>query len=138
MSKIIGSCLCGAVRFESDAEPVMTAACHCSHCRKQSGSAFSVVVAIPADSFTNTGSALKTYEDIGASGKPVLRKFCGECGSPIITEAKAYEGLIFIKAGALDDPSVVEVGAEIWCDSRLEWSNIPSGLTQFPGNPPAG
>jgi len=79
MGKIKGSCLCGEVKYESSAEPLMIAACHCTHCRKQSGSAFSVNIGVPADSVTITGDSLKTYDDMGASGKSVLRKFCGNC-----------------------------------------------------------
>lgn len=43
MSKIEGGCLCGAVRYTCAAEPVMTAICQCTHCQRQSGSAFSVI-----------------------------------------------------------------------------------------------
>ena len=44
-----GRVLCGAVRYRSDAEPVRQAACHCETCRKNSGSAFSMNVAVPQD-----------------------------------------------------------------------------------------
>jgi hypothetical protein len=44
MPKISGGCLCGAVRYECNAEPLGTAICHCTHCQKVSGSAFSVNV----------------------------------------------------------------------------------------------
>ncbi len=85
MSKVKGSCLCGSGRYESNAEPLMIATCHCSHCRKQSGSAFSVNVGVPKDTVTLTGDSLREYEDKGtASGipscanfaRPVGRRFC--------------------------------------------------------------
>src|SRR5215213_10062878 len=44
MPNIVGGCLCGSVRYESEAEPVLTAACHCRHCQKQTSSAFSIFV----------------------------------------------------------------------------------------------
>jgi len=47
MTNIVGGCLCGAVRYESEAEPVLTAVCHCRDCQKQTSSAFSVLVALP-------------------------------------------------------------------------------------------
>ena len=46
---------------------------------------------------------IKTFEDTGDSGKPVHRRFCPECGSPIISEVEVMPGLAFIKAGTLDD-----------------------------------
>jgi hypothetical protein len=41
-----GGCLCGTVRYTLDCEPVMLALCHCTHCQKQSGSAFSANIAV--------------------------------------------------------------------------------------------
>jgi hypothetical protein len=59
MSKITGGCLCGAVRFESSAEPKIVVACHCSTCQKNTGSAFSMNVAMPEDRVTISGDSLK-------------------------------------------------------------------------------
>ena len=84
MSKVVGSCLCGAVRYESEAEPLMTAICHCDNCQRQSGSAFSIIVGVPAGSLRFEGEErLATYEDRGTSGKAVYRRFCKSCGSPV-------------------------------------------------------
>lgn len=44
MTRIVGGCLCGAVRHSSTAAPLMTAICQCKHCQRQSGTAFSVLV----------------------------------------------------------------------------------------------
>ena len=76
MSKMNGSCLCGSIRYTCDAEPLLTAVCHCPHCQKQSGTSFSVIVAVPKDSLTIAGQTLKTFDDVGESGLPVLRRFC--------------------------------------------------------------
>ena len=136
MSEIRGGCLCGAVRYASDAEPVMVAVCHCASCQKNTGSAFSLNVGLPSDSVTMEGDSLVTYEDrAGASGNPFYRSFCSKCGSPISGQGDAYAGVVFIKAGTLDDPSWVEPGAHIWCAEKQPWVNIEEGAAQFPGNP---
>ena len=105
MSKIQGGCLCGEVRYQSDAEPVMTAICQCTHCQRQSGSAFSVNVGIPKGSLKFTHGAPATYEDKGSSGLPVHRMFCGKCGSPIFSSVEATPNLDWLKSGTLDDTS---------------------------------
>jgi len=63
MSKIAGGCLCGSVRYTSEAEPALVAVCHCATCQKYTGSAFSLNVGVPSDSVTITGESLATYED---------------------------------------------------------------------------
>lgn len=136
MNRIKGSCLCGKSKFESTAEPLMIAACHCSHCRKQSGSAFSMNIGVPANSVTLSGDSLKVYKDKGASGEDVLRHFCGNCGSPIFSDVKAADGLYFIKVGTLDDSSWVVPGIELWCDSKVAWGTLNDDVPKISQNPP--
>ena len=61
MGKISGGCLCGAVRYESSAEPLGSAICHCTDCQHVSGSAFSVNVVVPASSVTFKGDSLASF-----------------------------------------------------------------------------
>lgn len=136
MPKITGGCLCGSVRYASDAAPALVAVCHCATCQKNTGSAFSLNIAMPTDSVTITGKTHATYEDrAGASGNPFFRTFCSRCGSPISGSGDAYSGLIFIKAGTLDDPSWVKPGVHMWCSEKQPWVMIEEGVAQKPGNP---
>ena len=128
MSKIDGGCLCGKVRYSTAAEPVFTAVCHCKNCQKQTGTSFSVLVAVPSTALSVKG-ALKTFEDTGDSGKSVHRSFCPDCGSPIMSVVEAVPGLSFIKAGTLDDPNWLKPTMEIYCASAQPWVPL-SGDTQ--------
>lgn len=136
MPKHAGGCLCGGVRYEFNAEPAMTAVCHCTHCQKTSGSAFSVILGVPADSVRVTKSeTLATFKDMGTSGKHVLRKFCNACGAPVISDAAAFPGILFIKAGTLDDTSSIKPGLHIWTASAQPWVAIDETAKHFSGNP---
>jgi hypothetical protein len=136
MSKYSGGCLCGGVRYECSSEPAMTAVCHCTHCQKTSGSAFSVVLGVPADSVQITkSSTLAAYKDTGTSGQPVLRKFCSTCGSPVISDAAAFPRILFIKAGTLDEVSTIKPGLHIWTGSAQSWVSIDETAKTFPANP---
>lgn len=136
MPKFHGGCLCGAVRYELDAEPAMVVVCHCAACQKNTGSAFSLNLGMSEKSVTITGDGLVSYEDhTGTSGKPFFRSFCSRCGSPISGNGDAYPGLIFIKAGTLDDPSWLKPSAHIWCAEKQPWVVIEEGSAQIPGNP---
>ena len=136
MSRVKGSCLCGSVRYESAAEPLMTAVCHCENCQRQSGTAFSIIVGVPAGSLTFTGEeSLGTYADRGTSGKAVNRRFCRNCGSPIVSLVDVMPQVHFIKAGTLDDRSWLRPTAHFWCDSAQPWVQIGDDVTSFPQNP---
>ena len=37
MAKIEGGCLCGQLRYSTDADPIFTGACHCKNCQKLTG-----------------------------------------------------------------------------------------------------
>lgn len=138
MARITGGCLCGKVRYTCDAQPAMIAACHCTHCQKQSGSAFSMNLGLPLAALKLEGETLAAYEDTGTtSGLPMLRRFCRNCGSPIVSEPKSFPGVGFLKAGTLDDASWVKPGVQIWCSSRQPWWRF-DGVPELPGNPPAG
>jgi hypothetical protein len=136
MAKITGSCLCGAVRYRSDGEPAMTAVCHCENCQRQSGSALSIIVGVPAGSIVfQDESSLATYTDRADSGRSVNRRFCKNCGSPIVSLVEMMPNLHFIKAGTLDDKSWLKPTMHVWCDSAQPWVEIPADMQRFAKNP---
>ena len=122
-----GGCLCGAVRYRAIWPPIVVATCHCVHCQKQAGSALSVIAILKRENLDVQG-ALSTYHDTGESGSAVYRKFCGKCGSPVITETPAAQegGLIFIKAGTLDDTSDLAPTRHYWTKSAQDWFAFPA------------
>ena len=81
---LTGSCLCGRVAYEADAEIEGVIHCHCETCRKAHGAAFSSLAAVPRDRFRwiRGDAARKSFES--SPGK--LRHFCSECGSQIAAE----------------------------------------------------
>ena len=130
--------MCGNVRYRSDAQPVMTAVCHCSHCQTQTSSAFSILVAVPKGSLQIEGEPLAAYETQGESGQPITRKFCPNCGSPVTSDVTVTPDLEWIKAGTLDDTSWLQPQVHWWCDSAQPWVKIDEAVPAFAGNPPLG
>ncbi|MEN9682600.1 MAG: hypothetical protein RLZZ427_351 [Pseudomonadota bacterium] len=126
-----GGCLCGAVRYSVAAEPLMQVICHCKNCQRQSGSAWSMIAGVPETAVTITG-ALTTYEDHGDSGGGVLRQFCGTCGSPLFSRVASAPGMLFIKAGTLDDTSAFAPAVQIWTKSRQHWIEQAGDMVTVP------
>ena len=115
-----GGCLCGAVRYTITGEPAMALVCHCSHCQKQSGSAFSTIIGVPEGQVEIEG-APASYEDRGESGKRVERQFCGTCGSPLFSLVEVAPGMVWVKAGTLDDPKGFAPRMHLWTRSKQDW-----------------
>jgi hypothetical protein len=124
-----GGCLCGAVRYQAHWPPLATAICHCINCQKQSGSALSVIAVLPRDGLAVTGN-LTVFEDKGESGLPVWRKFCATCGSPVISDTPGAEkqGIIFLKAGTLDNAHDLAPTLHYWTSSAQSWFTPPEGV----------
>ena len=121
-----GRCLCGAVSYELTGDVIATAVCHCDHCQRQGGSAFSVNL-VAHESQLSVSGTLKTYNEMGEKGDQVYvrRRFCPECGSPIVSELALSEGIIAVKAGTLDDKTSVNPTVEAWCVDRQSWVALP-------------
>jgi hypothetical protein len=132
--KIEGGCLCGKVRYSAEAEPVFVGLCHCKDCQKESGTAFNVVVGIPRPELSLQGE-LKTFDARGDSGMTVHRRFCPECGSMILSEPDAFQGVAIIRVGTLDDTSLVQPTMEIYCDSAQPWVKLEGDRQRFPKMP---
>lgn len=130
-----GGCLCGAVRYRGTAEPVMAGHCHCRDCQKSTGGAMASLLAVPADSLAITGKP-KYFSVKGESGQSVDRGFCPDCGTPLISKAGALPGVVFIKAGTLDDPSWYKPTFDIFTSSAQPWDHMDPALPKFPKMPP--
>ena len=126
------------LREESEAEPILTVVCHCTHCQKQTSSAFSVLVVLPKGGLRTEGLDLSAFDDVGDSGQPVVRKFCPRCGSPIVADVTVTPEWDWLMAGTLDDPSWLKPEMNIWCSSAQPWVSMDDAITAFEGAPPLG
>jgi hypothetical protein len=131
-----GGCQCGAIRYRVEGEPVAVAICHCAECQRQSGSAFGMSFVVPKEAFQMTRGSVKTFTRASDSGRPVLCAFCPECGTRIYHEVRYAEGVINVKPGTLDDPSILQPTIEAWTRRKHAWLGLPSDLRSFEGQPP--
>jgi hypothetical protein len=129
---ITGRCLCGAVTYSADAEPVVHAVCYCADCQRQTGNPFSVVVAVPRSDLSVEGSTLASFVTNDGNTE---RSFCSACGSPIFSAAAEAAQLAFIKAGSLDDASWVEPAVEAWTSSAQPWAPHFEGAARLERGP---
>lgn len=132
MKPVQGGCLCGAVRFSITGKLPKLYQCHCSECRRATGSSHnsSLLIATPHFSWLQ-GEALVTHFR-AESGYNV--HFCALCSSPVpnpIEQADYY----WVPAGALDAGVGLEVGAHLCVASKASWEEITSSGTLYQAMP---
>ena len=124
-----GSCLCRSVRYEISGEIGEFGYCHCTSCRKASGTAHAANAAVERSDFHLTGGAEDLREFESSPGK--LRVFCGRCGSPIYAYLRANTDTIRLRLGSLDTPFTKQPRAHTWVSDKAPWEPIADNLPQF-------
>lgn len=130
-----GSCLCGAVQYEIAGEPTKFYHCHCSRCRKSTGTGHASNLFLqPASLIWLTGESLVRSFKI-PEAKRFTRQFCSSCGSPLPRQLKDSD-IVIAPAGALDNEPSIRPQARIFWQSRASWSCSGDELPTWPEYPP--
>jgi hypothetical protein len=127
-----GSCFCGAVRYEVRGEIGPAYYCHCSRCRKISGSAFSANAVVRSSEFV----VVQGHDWLKAitSDTGVNRIFCSNCGSSILV---SQGDQMRLRLGTLDTPLAEGPKMHIYVASKVDWFEIHDDLPQHAGRPTA-
>lgn len=128
--RYVGSCLCQAVRYEITTELGDFGYCHCTSCRKASGSAHGANVPVDRAHFhlVRGAAALREYES--SPGK--YRCFCSSCGSPLYAYLSATPEVLRVRLGSLDTPFNRRVKAHTFVSDKAAWDHIEGDTPQFP------
>lgn len=128
-----GGCLCGAVRYEADVDPIWVSHCHCGMCRKHTGALVGTYVGFPAGTVRWTGDTPARYR----SSKDAERSFCSKCGGTIGFH-RVHE--TSLTAGSFDDPSTLQFAGEendhVWCQERVGWFHVSDDWPRHDRFPP--
>ncbi len=125
---LTGSCLCGAIAYEADADVKRIVHCHCQTCRKTHAAAFSSVTAVPRDAFrwTRGGELLGAFES--SPGK--FRRFCTRCGSHLMAERTA-QPVVLLRLGCLDGDTESKREVHIWRSDGASWYDPKRVVTEL-------
>ncbi|KAK4565229.1 hypothetical protein LTR86_003846 [Recurvomyces mirabilis] len=129
------SCLCGACRFQIDSI-TGTGICHCTNCRKVTGSCFSLNAIVNESALHLTSGSPKGIDVPGDTGVTSTLRFCGDCGSPLWFEYPPRPDLRVVKAGLLDEEETFQdltPMVEQFTKRRPQWLCAATGASQFEG-----
>ena len=126
---LVGSCGCGAVRFEI-AEPLLGALyCHCTRCQKRSGTAYQASALAAPGSVTVTDGAehLRDWRPGGHA-----KAYCGECGAHLFARDPETGAIAAVRMSAIDGDPGVRPQARQYVAYHPAWSAIPDdGLPRY-------
>ena len=121
MTTFSGSCLCGEVQYHIDGEMLGFYHCHCTRCRKFSGTGHATNVRIDSKTIDwKSGESLVKRYKLNAQER-FRNDFCGECGSPLPRYFDEV-GFVVLPAGTLDEEIDMKPSARIFYASRAQWS----------------
>ena len=126
-SVVHGGCLCGAVTFEISPPFQRMVHCHCSRCRKSSGTghATNLVVSPEQLRWLSGEQHIKRFDLVTAAS--FGKWFCDQCGSPLPRLRRDGRRAV-IPAGSLDSAPPISPTDHIFWASRAPWSCGSSGL----------
>lgn len=137
MEPVTGGCLCGGVRFELTQPFRRASHCHCSRCRKHSGTLGLTQGRVPLEGFRLLQGAelVQVYRPEGGAAKA----FCSVCGSSLFGGTWPGGPEVSVRLGALDADPGIRPQYRSFTESGVPWLPIPDdGLLHYLGAAPAG
>lgn len=129
---IDGKCHCGAIAYEAEVNPLLSAICNCTDCQTFSGSPWRASVPAKAEDFRLTRGKPATYVKTAANGNRRLQAFCGTCGSALYATTPENQTIFNFRLGAIAQRADLPPKRQIWMDSALPWAH---DITKVPGVP---
>jgi hypothetical protein len=131
---LAGRCFCGAVHYAVADQFAYAANCHCSNCRRTTGSAFKPFAGIERQKFTVT----KGEDDRMIFGDENGHDaHCRKCGSLLYSVVRDGAWVHVAMGTLADDPSIRST-AHIFVGSKAPWFTITDDLPQYRGHVAAG
>ena len=124
-------CCCGECSITVEGEPVLNALCHCSSCRKRTGSAFGWSAYFPDDRVIAKSGALSVYAKEGAGS--YNRFFCARCGTTLYWKSFAFlPDHTGIAGGCFADDPLPEPNVSASENGKCAWLALPDTWMHAP------
>lgn len=128
--QVTGGCLCGAIRYRAEGQPLSAIYCHCESCRRHTGAPVVTLAGYRRDQVTYTKGQPTVYEMADEIG----RAFCKQCGTPLTWEGDGGEEigpLVELHIGTMDHPEAFPPECHIHHGERLPWFETVDHLPRY-------
>jgi hypothetical protein len=120
-----GGCLCGAVRFRTEGEPLNARICHCRTCQKAMGSPFFARAMFDARAVSVVGDPARY-----PSSAALDREFCRACGTRLFSR-RTNGTAVGVALAVFDDCNAFAPTEHIWVSEKMAWVRLDDGLPQY-------
>ncbi|CAG9982855.1 unnamed protein product [Clonostachys byssicola] len=134
------SCLCRSISLTLAGEPSLKVLCHCDSCKKASGVVFQANTFWPKENITvsDPEGMLQEYRDTSPdSGRYVLRSFCRNCGSFIMTTNPTHpdiSNMVIVPIGIINGEKESMIPShEFFVKQKLGWLESRKGVHEYQG-----
>jgi hypothetical protein len=131
--KVSGSCHCGFITVEGEADPEKVTICNCTDCQTGTSSAFRVSVPVSGSTFKMTGQPTAYTKTTADSGRARVQTFCPKCGTPIYstTPGDGVQPSYTVRVGILKERDQLPPKRTQWMRSARPWLGSIGSLIKF-------
>src|ERR1700751_4332579 len=126
-----GGCLCGAVRFKAEGEPLNVRICHCRNCQKAMGSPFYARALFPQTALTVEGETGRF-----PTSERLRRGFCVRWRGRRVDWGRDGSAA-GVALATFDDRHAFAPTEHIWVSEKMNWVSLDDGLPQFQEGKPS-
>lgn len=126
-----GGCACGAVRYETPAEPLFQNHCQCLDCQKRSGAGHGSWLTFPRRADMGITGQANTWRVTADNGNEKAHAFCPTCGTPAYLTFSLAPDLIAVPAASLDDPARFKPQAVTYGVRGHDWDTLDPALPTY-------
>ena len=129
---MIGQCTCGACAFRLTRAPIVTHACHCTWCQRETGGAFAINAVVETTSVEMLKGAPVTFAMPSQSGKGQVLHRCSDCGVTLWSNyAGSGPAMAFVRVGTLEPGHGIVPDVHIFTSTKLPWVPLPEGAAVY-------
>ena len=121
-----GGCLCGAVRFKAEGEPINVRICHCRNCQKAMGSPYLARALFPQSALRVDGETARY-----PTSDRLDRVFGPRCGTRLFSWRRDGSAA-GVALATFDDRNAFAPTEHIWVSMKMDWVQLNDGLMQYP------
>ena len=125
---MVATCACGQAAIEVNAQPTMHGVCHCTNCKRRTGSAFGISAYFDRSAVVEQRGATSIYAfHHAAQNHDQERHFCPRCGTTLFWYVSALPEKIGIAGGCFAGEGLAQPDYSVADRNREPWVSLPEG-----------